>query len=468
MKYTPTHHLGMNLIIAMAFTLLCSCSEFLDVGTPSTQIARQDVYADDATAKAALNGIYSEMIFSGGFASGAVGSITLLAGRSSDEFIDHSGSRIAEFSNNALTENNPYLGSNIWNEPYRYIYYANAALEGLFQSQDVTPATKQQLRGEALFIRAFCYFYLVNLFGDVPLLTSTDFKSNSVAHRSTASVIYDQIISDLNAARSLLPTDYSSSYGERTKPNHGAATALLARTYLYQEKWGMADEIASEVIENPLYGLENDLDAAFLKNSTEAIWQLIPSAGTINTQEGALFILTSTPTEVSLSNSLVESFEAGDLRRAHWVGSIESAGNTYYYPFKYKIKSGATISEYSMVLRLAEQYLIRAEARARMEDLDGAIDDLDIIRARAGLPLYSETNPALTQTEVLEAIQQERRVELFSEWGHRWVDLKRTGQADAVLSVEKSGSWQATDVLYPIPFSEIQNNQNLLPQNPGY
>jgi hypothetical protein len=169
-----------------------------------------------------------------------------------------------------------------------------------------------------------------------------------------------------------------------------------------------------------------------------------------------------------LSNSLLQSFEINDLRNAQWVSSIDVSGNTYYYPYKYKIKSGTTINEYSMVLRLAEQYLIRAEARAQLDDVEGAIGDLDRIRQRAGLPLYQDTQPGMSKAEVLSAIEQERRIELFSEWGHRWLDLKRTGKADEVLGLEKGSDWQPTDVLYPIPFSEIQNNRNLLPQNPGY
>lgn len=468
MNNTYTQHFRRSLTVVMTMFFWCSCSDFLDVGTPSTQIARLDVYEDDATARSTLNGIYSEMIFSSGFASGGVSSITALAGRSADDFINHSGSQVAEFSNNEVSQNNSHLRSNIWNEAYRYIYFANAALEGLEQSKAITPDVKQQLQGEALFVRAFCYFYLVNLFGDVPVLTGTDFKSNSVSHRSPPSVIYEQVISDLDAARNMLTSDYSFSENERTRPNQAAATALLARAYLYQANWVLAEEAATSVIENPLYHLEMDLNAVFLKNSSEAIWQLMPHMGTTNTREGAHFILTALPTEVSLSNVLVNSFEEGDLRRVHWVGTFETAGDTYHYPFKYKIKSSTTISEYSMVLRLAEQYLIRAEARAQLDDLEGAISDLDKLRQRAELPRYQDTQPDMSKQEVLTAIVTERRLELFSEWGHRWLDLKRTGKADEVLGPEKGTNWQPTDVLYPIPFSEIQNNRNLLPQNPGY
>jgi len=142
-------------------------------------------------------------------------------------------------------------------------------------------------------------------------------------------------------------------------------------------------------------------------------------------------------------------------------------------PYKYRSYTSSTTSdpdnsrkENSTVLRLAEQYLIRAEARAQQNKLDLAIADVDVIRARAGLPLIANTNPSISKTALLDAIMQERRVELFTEWGHRWFDLKRTGKALAVLSAIKPG-FTSDDLLYPIPESELNKNP-FLEQNPGY
>ncbi len=115
-----------------------------------------------------------------------------------------------------------------------------------------------------------------------------------------------------------------------------------------------------------------------------------------------------------------------------------------------------------MVLRFAELYLIRAEARANQDNLEGAIDDLNEIRSRAGLPDLLDT---LTKDEVLLAIEKERKLELFTEWGHRWLDLKRTGRALTVLSVTKPEITE-TDLLYPIPLAAMNTNPNL-EQNPG-
>jgi hypothetical protein len=155
------------------------------------------------------------------------------------------------------------------------------------------------------------------------------------------------------------------------------------------------------------------------------------------------------------------------MRRAIWVGSYTEDADTWYFPYKYKIRDGSDpLEEYAMVLRLGEQILIRAEARARQDNLAGAISDINMIRERAQLPLIIETDPTMDLANVLLAIEKERRSELFCEWGDRWFDLKRNDRLSAVLGPIKTG-WALTDAFYPIPQTEILVNRNL-DQNPGY
>ncbi len=171
---------------------------------------------------------------------------------------------------------------------------------------------------------------------------------------------------------------------------------------------------------------------------------------------------------VALSNQLVNAFEPNDQRFTNWIGSFTDPSGTYYYPYKYKISipdgSNPPPSEYQMMLRLGEQYLIRAEAEANGagNGLPGAVTDLNTIRTRAGLPAYSGT---ADQPSLMTAIMHERRVELFTELGQRWLDLKRTGTIDAVMSVVaplKGGTWSSYKALYPIPQSDIQEDHNLV------
>jgi len=119
-----------------------------------------------------------------------------------------------------------------------------------------------------------------------------------------------------------------------------------------------------------------------------------------------------------------------------------------------------------MVLRLAEQYLIRSEARAMQNNIAGAISDLDIIRQRAGLNLLADLNPTIEQAELLDEIFLQRRKELFAEWGHRWLDLKRSDRTSEALE-DENPYWEDTDLLYPIPETERIKNPNLT-QNEGY
>jgi starch-binding outer membrane protein, SusD/RagB family len=442
-----------------------ACTKFVEVDPPTTQLVSQNVFTSDATAVSTVVGTYSKMISSQGFASGWASSVTLLSGLSADELVNYSTDpNTAAFYKNSLTSANSVCGGFLWNECYNLIYTSNAILAGLSGSTGISDSTRKELEGEVRFLRAFCNFYLVNLFGSVPLINTTDYRRNSIANRTPVSIVYDSIVADLKNAKALLPLDYSYSNGERIRPNRWAATAMLARVYLYLQDWTDAEEESSSVISNAdLFALVPDLNSVFLKNSPEAIWQLMPVIPERNTNEGYMFILTDYPQTASLSQSLIDSFEVGDNRRIDWVDSVIVSSQTFYYPFKYKIQTGSDPEEYSMVLRLAEQYLIRAEARAHLNDIAGSISDLNAIRFRAGLA----GTTANDQTGLLSAIQHERQIELNTEWGHRWLDLKRTGEADQVLGSVKGAGWQSTDTLYPIPKTDITADPNLT-QNPGY
>jgi len=441
-----------------------ACEEFVEIDPPKTEIVSETVFTSDASAASAVRGIYSLMMTNQSFTRAGLEEYT---GILSDEFINYATrSSQVQFYQNSLTATNGDVLTIFWREAYKYINNANAVLEGLAEANGLNPATLNQLEGEARFIRAYCHLYLVALFGNIPYVTTTDYRVNSIAVRLTESEVYEHIETDLLEAVELLPDDFSFSGNERVQPNQAAALALLARLYLYKGDWASAEEQASKVIINPAYILLDNLNEVFLKNSQEAIWRLKPVVPGANTPQGQLFILTDAPNStsrrVSLTDELVSSFEINDKRRTSWIGSFSNGTTTWYFPSKYKAISNPSLTEYTMVLRLAEQFLIRAEARARQNNLAGALADLDIIRNRAGLP----NSTASDQEAILLAIEQERKIELFAEGGHRWMDLKRLGRSDAVLGAIKA-DWQPTDILFPIPDAERLLNPNLT-QNPGY
>jgi starch-binding outer membrane protein, SusD/RagB family len=474
---------GATVLILLVFSFIqTSCKKFIAIEPPSTSINSANVYSSDATAAAALTGIYDKMSVENRAITGLT-MISIFPGLSADEFSLFSGNldanKTVSYKNQLTSATNP----DIWSSCYSYIYYANAAIIGLNASQSLTPQVKKQLLGEAYFMRAFCYYYLVNLYGDSPLVLTTDYSASASLPRAGKSTIYKQITDDLTLAQSLLNSNYvtgniSTSYPtgqeERVRPNLYTANALLARTSLFTGDYATAETQASSVINaKPLYDTVG-VNSVFLKNSKETIWSLqsVGSGNQSNTGEGGFFIPNTSafPTStypVSMSDNFIQLFEPRDKRFTNWLVGITTAGKTSYYPFKYKIRRLTTAtSEYSIVFRLAEQYLIRAEARAMLNNLNGALDDLNIIRKRAGLNQYT----GLNQGQLLTAILKEKQIEMFSEWGTRWFDLKRTGTVDAVMSIAaplKGGTWTSSQALYPIPSAEIQRDPNLI-QNPGY
>jgi starch-binding outer membrane protein, SusD/RagB family len=493
----------INIIIYRVFVFviiletiigISGCKKFITVDSPINNTNADNIFKTDVDAITVLTGIFTSISADdGSFLSTGSGLplMSLYPSLSSDELTLFSGVTNVEllgyYKNNL--KSNQVLGTDSWAKIYKHIFVANSSIIGLTASTTLTPAIKQQLLGEAYFIRALCYFYLVNLYGDVPLITSIDYSVTSLQPRSDTGLIYSTIKNDLIKAENLLSNVYLGAdllhaTGDRVRPNRAAAQALLARTYLYTKEWANAEAEATKIIDSSsVYALES-LNNAFIKNTSETIWALQPvvNYATLNTGEALLFLLPSSgpsvyQNQVYMSSYLKNSFEMGDQRLKQWVNSLTVEGNTYYYPFKYKAGNLTTnIVEYPIVFRIAEQYLIRAEARIQLDNIVDGIEDLNIVRARATdlsaniADQLSQLSPALSKDDAMSAVLHERRVELFTEWGHRWFDLKRTNTIDTVMediTPLKGGTWDNRWSLYPIPLMEIQNNPNLK-QNPGY
>lgn len=464
-----------------------SCKSFIQIDPPKDQLVTGNVYESDETANAALLTVYALMFNSFNASPFHTPYYTGICG---DELVNNVSS-LTDLYQNAINPVSNSSSNPFWSEAYKFIYMANSVYEGCTGSTSLNPDVKKQLMAEAMFIRAYWNFYLVNLYGDVPLIKTTDYKKNASLPRNGTDSVYQQVIDDLIYARDNLNENYVDAgslqtTSERVRPNRYAAIALLARVYLYTGKYKDAEDLATTIIErSSVYSLTTT-DAVFLKNSQEAIWQLMATNNpSINTQEGYGFILSGPPAaqgKANISAWLMDAFEPGDLRKDNWVGVIsddtQSPAVIYYFPYKYKVQIGGDLTEYSMIIRLAEMYLIRAEARNEQGNINGAVTDLNIIRKRARGEATADVPdplPALTNTlnkqEVASAILHERQIELFTEQGHRWLDLKRTGSVDTVMMqvepVKSGNTWNPEMQIWPIPQSEILNNP-LLTQNPGY
>lgn len=477
---------GICLIIACVFQT--GCKKLLEINPPIDKTAATTVYSSTAFAVQAMTGIYADFIPNH---AGVTGKNTetrdqsLCLAYTADELAIVSARNNSSYTNTYTVGDDPggpYYG---WTGYYTFIYRVNAILDGVNASTGIPVQGKAILTGEAKFMRALLYFYLVNQYGDVPLITTSAYSQNIDVPRTPKDQVYAQMVKDLLDAQSNLTDNYlsldlSTATTEKIRPNKVAATALLARVYLYMGKWAEAEAEATKVIGNSNYSLLTDLNSVFLKNSGEAIWQLQPNQNvgppwyTANTFEAAYLIPSNGDSpQWAVSGNLLAAMEPGDLRQADWLETIDDGfGDLYPIPFKYKLGQFQLASqEYIMVLRLAEQYLIRAEARAQQNNVTGANSaqtDVDAIRSRAGLAGTTATS----KTDMLTEIAKQRFAELFMEWGDRWYDLKRTGKIDSVMTVacpEKGGVWNSNKALFPIPANEFLYNAALHGhQNPGY
>lgn len=449
-----------------------SCEKIIDVGTPTDMLVTESVFRSNESAVSAMSGVYVSMMSQSLRLPFTISDITGMYG---DE-LTYNGSAAATLNTyrNQLVSKDAQTNP-IWTNGYKYIYQVNSIINGLEKSSKVMEPVKGQLMGESYFLRAFWHFYLLNLYGEIPLVTSIDYSINGSLSRQTEKTVYEGVVGDLLKAKALLGNKYVGANSiiesnERLRPNKFVASALLAKVYLFGKEWGKAEVEASMIISNPIYQIE-DVNLAFKANSKEAIWQLaMPTPAAFGTYEAFSFTVTSFTNSKTLSEKLVASFPEQDLRINYWTGTInDNLGNQHRYPAKYKNRT-STIDEHSIVFRLADLYLVRAEAKVQQNKILPAIDDTNKVRLRAGLLPLEELNPGIGKNALLDSVYLERKREMFCEWGNRWMDMKRTGTASSIMTVvtpEKGGTWSDNWLVWPLPLADIDNNRKLV-QNNGY
>ena len=456
-------------VYLLAVLLMTGCKKLVELDPPKNESVSSAVFTTDASASTAMTGLYAGLANE----SSVYTTIGYLGSLSADESDPANAFYFyLPIGTNSLTPDNGVV-QNLWSGMYSTIFKANSIIENIQSSKGMSDSVKLHYSGEAKFVRALSLYYLTNFFGPVPVITTTDVKTNMAAGRADTLTVYKQIIADLADAQKTLPADYASYNNRRDRASQGAAAALLAKAYLMLGDNVNAELAASAVISNNLYILqpESEIDNVFLKDSPETIWAINPETATGHT-------LTTDATYYGTSNlygalfgpqyvllpGLVNSFESGDLRKTHWINTFTYQDIDYYYGAKYKdYDPNLKPAEYDVVLRLSEQYLIRAEARIKQGNITGAQSDLDVVRNRAGLG----NTTAATHDELVDAILEERQHELFLEFANRWFDLKRTGRANSILGALKPSTWKPTAALYPLPIEELKKAPQLT-QNPGY
>ncbi len=383
-------------------------------------------------------------------------------------------------------EQNPTDAVADWSDLYQTIARANDIIANVpgIEDVDLTAEDESEILAQARFLRAFSYFYLVRLWGDVPLsLEPVNSASDPVdLPRVSQAVVLDTIEADIIYALARLPTTYSSNSDTRGRATLGAAYALQAHVYAWQANWEAAAASAQQVIENPQYELlpgERYANIFDVENTRESIFELQIDPLSAGEGTSSLFIDFGTDEqnggltgELGIflpSEKFLNGLEEGDLRRSTLIfdgdGLFRPQIVKYIRPFSRadlgtSVPNRAAEADNNIIIyRLAGIILLRAEALNYLGRTQEAATLLNQIRERAGLPATTAT----TQEELKAAILKERGYELAFE-GHRWYDLVRNGEA-----LNKIETLTNPDrLLLPISQREIILNENIDSNNPSY
>jgi hypothetical protein len=445
-----------RLIYILPFLVIfSSCKKFLDV-QPQQQVDESQAITDGGSATAAVNGLYNSLGADNYYGSNFP-AISYLYG--SDVVWTGSQAAPQEISAHKTTAFNGYIGS-AWGAIYKTILSANYVLEAVPKINDplFNTATKNQYLGEAYAIRALSYFDLARGWGGVQLiLTPTHTPGDHAGiKRSSLTETYAQVLKDLDAAEPLLPATTN-----RNRFTQKTVWALKARFYLYNKQWALAEQYASKIIsDNGNYNLLKPYNAFFANNAVATAESVFEIAYSVSFKNGhSVWFLPPAlggRREWAPSSTLVSLLNdpnVGGSRNA-LIAQTAPPGNLWYGKLYYRTPLGI---DPAYVIRVAELYLIRSEARAEQNNLSGALEDLNAVRSRSGIA----ASTASAQSDILLAIEAERRVEFPFETD-RWFNLVRTNRVAAVLGITDQ-----TKYLFPIPASELLADPDLTP-NPGY
>ncbi|WP_417355228.1 RagB/SusD family nutrient uptake outer membrane protein [Flavobacterium sp.] len=465
-------------IVCMFFAaaFLAGCSEdYLDV--PS----REDQLVGEATPDELVIGIYGQLT-EWDYAFSYLG-ITEILSDNADKGSSPSdtGGDKQELDQLLFTSSSGSFGA-MWSNWYKAIGRATIAIETTETYEgNITDEHKSRLIGEAEFLRAYNYFFLVRGWGDVPL------QHISLVNRVPKQEVYDYIEQDLLDAIDRLPQKSEYAAADLGRATKGAAQALLSKVYLYQEKWQEAYDMAQTVITSGEYGLETDYSVlwrASSENGTESIFE-VQARGESVAHGVQQYSQTQGARGTSgwgwgfniPSQNLLDAFNAeGDNIRRD--ATIIFAGETLFDGrevsasvenpmYNEKAYSSANAGDSDgdkniRVLRLGEIYLISAEAANELGNTATALSNLNVVRERVSLdPVEGVSGDALRQ-----AIWKERRLELAFEHD-RWFDLVRTGQAQAAMQANGKTFIVGTHELFPIPYNQLIQTPEMV-QNPGY
>jgi starch-binding outer membrane protein, SusD/RagB family len=482
---------GRVTALALPLALLAApvaCNDML-TERPRSTIVTETYFTSAADAKAAIAAVYRPL------STGPVWGTNLQWGlnAASDESRvgpEEENANIVSLTQLRWTSTNPYT-SGAWTGLYQMVTRANLVLEKV-PGIEMDATAKGQILGEAKFLRALGYHYLVRLYGDVPLVTTSEEQLASGA-RTPQAQVFAQIVKDATEAEAALPATWPTA--DRGRATKGSAQALLAEHYIWRKDWANAATNAKKIIDAGTYALESNYLNAFLPGSQNRREEVFAAQSSCANGAPAIDIAAWTYPRNMNPNSnggwgtyqpltwFINSFPAGDYRKDvtfFTVGRAPTGRDTTFLPHVYKFRPsqrpGLPQDVNWPIFRYADVLLMYAEALNEQGQTATAIGFVNQVRARAraGTGGESRAEPAnlattLSQAQAREAIFQERMWELAFE-GKRWFDMVRRGWdyfRAALANDPTATDVQQTDMLWPIPQGQIDLNPALT-QNPGY
>lgn len=444
---------------ALLTLFLAGCDSLLDQN-PVDELPEDIAITTPEGARAALSGAYAALQEDSYYG----GDFYLFGDLSSDNSVhddDGTSNSYADADANQLLADNGVI-SDIWSAIYAAIHRANVLIQKVPGVTGLDPAERDQILGEAYFLRALHYHNLVKIFGGVPLrlAPAASVEEASQIARSTEAETYAQILSDLNQAGTLMTSTSPANHA-----TVGAVDALKARVYLFLDDFVNANASADAVL-GAGYDLAanfGDLFDADGQDTPEDIFKVTFT----DVQYQYMYYWISCDVgggcETAPSQELIDAFTDpyDPSTDARFTWSLTGNSFPLTEPDAWGTKFPTTAGgEDIHAIRFAEVLLIKAEALARQSLLAPALVEVNKIRVRAGLAALTLGVEVTSQAEVLAEIDRQRFLELAME-GDRWSDLTRRGVAETVLGIP------AYQTLYPIPLSEIDVAPNIT-QNPGY
>ncbi len=481
----------------LCLTIFAGSCNVLD-HEPITQLAPEQVFTEFSGAEAALLAGYANL-------AGQTNNLLIYGDVRSDVVSDEFGwIQWQSLRNNVIT---PQDGIVNWNAFYTGLHRINDVIfrvpniqhpsmnsngTGTNLEDNTAVSRRDQLLGEALFLRAINYFYMTRIWGNVPLikLPSNSVDQNAYPSRTATATVMDSIEEDLIEAIRLLPDRYNDNLETRGRATRGAAKAILAQLYMWQGANNDALPLLNEIINTPVYNLASEFSQLFIatpsgaggKNiSNELIFELQFDHRNLATNNLSNLLLPTTESlpdnerpggqhQLVPSEKLFLSYEDNDTRKDVTLRTTALPGG--YWAAKYqgtRVDNTRRQDSNFPIIRLADIYLLRAEALVKLGREGDAINDLNRVRRRAYSVPLNQTSPHDYPSDwdddqginnVALAIENERLKELAFE-GHRYFDLVRNDRLAAVADISEP-------ILLPVSERQIELNPNLAPNNPGY